>query len=77
MTEDRERGRPHGVAGFPHLNSNTKACMCTGPCCFGKNGCMCHSCSGVGHVGCPGSRIRAHKEQAAASKPKRPHRKVA
>jgi hypothetical protein len=44
--------RQHVYDGFPHLSSDTGACMCFNSCCFGDAGCKCGSCSGVGHDGC-------------------------
>lgn len=47
-------GRQHSNGeGFPHLNRNNGACMCTSGCCYGPAGCRCRSgCSGKGHTNC-------------------------
>lgn len=59
-----EPGR-HTMAGFPHLNSNNGACLCTSACCHGKNGCICRRCSGVNHENCPAGQVRVATEQRA------------
>lgn len=55
-----QSGRLHSNGeGFPHLNGRNGACMCHQSCCNGVNGCICRSCSGIGHSGCKWAQHRA------------------
>lgn len=66
--------RGHVGGQFPHYKAATGACMCTDRCCLGAGGCLCRGCSGVGHEGCPGARIIASRQRAAAAETARKER---
>jgi hypothetical protein len=64
---------PRGIhtLGTFHLHSVSGACMCTAHCCHSiEHGCICRSCSGVGHVACVAinaDRRKAAKRRGVAS----------
>lgn len=41
---DYTRQPIHVSNGFPHFSHTNGNCLCLGPCCFGRDGCICTRC---------------------------------
>ena len=48
---DTERDKEGHNIGWPHLDSRG-VCVCYCKRCLGPDGCICVSCTGIGHVNC-------------------------
>jgi hypothetical protein len=73
--ESRARAKSHVQPGMHFVvhGPNKGSCMCTEPCCLDpERGCICRSCSGIGHSNCRAEReARDHARDLRESRKRR------